>query len=104
MSKRLTLAPTEIVPYAAKLTVFSRRLKDSYGLTLVYHHHMMMVAETFDEISAIFDAAGPEVGLLLDTGHARAAGFDFVRLIERFANRITHIHLKDVRAEVPGEG
>ncbi|MCW0001389.1 myo-inosose-2 dehydratase [Pararhizobium sp. YC-54] len=100
MSKRLTLAPTEIVPYAAKLTDFSRRLKDAYGLTLAYHHHLMMVAETFDEISAIFDATGPEVGLLLDTGHARAAGFDFVRLIKRFADRIVHIHLKDVRAEV----
>ena len=60
----------------------------------------MMVAETFDEVSDLFDRTGRDVGLLLDTGHAEAGGFDYGRLIERFGDRIVHIHLKDVRAEV----
>jgi inosose dehydratase len=59
----------------------------------------MMVAETFDEISAVVGRAGPELGLLLDTGHAVVAGFDYARLIDRFGDRIVHIHLKDVRRE-----
>ncbi|MCO6425072.1 myo-inosose-2 dehydratase [Sinorhizobium meliloti] len=100
MSERLTMPKTEVVAYAARLTEFAKRLAGEYDLKLAYHHHLMMVAETFDEISAILDSAGPETGLLLDTGHAAAGGFDYVRLIDRFADRIVHIHLKDVRGQV----
>jgi sugar phosphate isomerase/epimerase len=46
------------------------------------------------------DATGPEVGLLLDTGHARFAGADPAGLARRYASRIGHLHAKDVRAEV----
>lgn len=99
MSKRRHLPGADVAAYAARLSDFGMRLGDMYGLTLAYHHHLMMVAETFDEISTIFDAAGPSVGLLLDTGHAAAAGFEYTRLIERFGDRIVHIHLKDVRPE-----
>ena len=40
------------------------------------------------------------MGLLLDTGHATAAGFDYSVLLNEFGSRIGHIHLKDVRAEM----
>ncbi|WP_417280754.1 TIM barrel protein [Celeribacter sp.] len=86
--------------YARRLTEFAIHLRDTYGLTLAYHHHLMMVAETFAEIEALMSLTGPQVELLLDTGHAAGAGFDYVQLIERFADRIVHIHLKDVRADV----
>src|SRR5262249_61897386 len=42
----------------------------------------------------------PEVGLLLDTGHAAFAGADPVALAARYAGRIVHVHAKDVRAAV----
>ncbi|MUZ75414.1 myo-inosose-2 dehydratase [Agrobacterium vitis] len=100
MSARLVMPKEEVAAYAARLTEFGRRMTGEYGLTLAYHHHLMMVAETFDEISSLFDQTGPEVGLLLDTGHAAAAGFEYTRLIERFAERIAHIHLKDIRSPV----
>jgi inosose dehydratase len=100
MSKRVIMPKADMAAYAARLTEFAKRLAKEYDLKLAYHHHLMMVAETFDEISGIFDKVGPETGLLLDTGHAVAAGFDYVRLIERFGDRITHIHLKDIRRPV----
>lgn len=100
MSERLTMPKTEVVAYAARLTEFAKRLAGEYDLKLAYHHHLMMVAETFDEISDIFGRTGEEAGLLLDTGHAVAGGFDYTRLIERFGDRIVHIHLKDVRGPV----
>lgn len=100
MSGRRLMPKSELPGYAERLTEFGQRLLDDYGLKLAYHHHLMMVAETFDEISAVMDRAGPEVGLLLDTGHAVAGGFDYARLIERFGDRIVHIHLKDVRGAV----
>jgi inosose dehydratase len=97
MSHRLLMPKTDVAGYAARLTEFGRRLKGEHGLTLAYHHHLMMVAETFDEVSRLFDATGRDAGLLLDTGHAHAGGFDYANLIERFGDRIVHIHLKDVR-------
>jgi inosose dehydratase len=56
--------------------------------------------ETADEIAALCQATGPEVGLLLDTGHAYAAGADYGEILRRFGDRVVHIHLKDVRREV----
>jgi inosose dehydratase len=100
MSERLIMPQADVAAYAARLTEFGKRLSGEYGLKLAYHHHLMMVAETFDEISALFDKTGPETGLLLDTGHAVGGGFDYAKLIERFGERINHIHLKDVRAPV----
>lgn len=100
MSQRLLMPRDAVDAYAGRLTGFAERLEGEYGLRLAYHHHLMMVAETFDEISALFDRTGPAVGLLLDTGHAAGGGFDYARLIERFGARIAHIHLKDVRGPV----
>lgn len=100
MSRRVTLKADDFQSYADRLTDFGARLQAAYGITLAYHHHLMMVAETFDEISTLFDRTGRSVGLLLDTGHCAAGGFDYRHLIERFGNRIVHIHLKDVRADV----
>jgi inosose dehydratase len=100
LSRQLTLGRQEWDGYAARITEFAARLQERHGLRLAYHHHLMMVAETFDELSTLFDRTGPEAGLLLDLGHATAAGFDYNRVIERFGDRIVHIHLKDVRTEV----
>lgn len=103
MSRRLVMDEEALPAYARRLTEFARWLHGEYGLRLAYHHHLMMVAETLTEISALLDHAGPELGLLLDTGHAAAAGFDYARLIERHGDRIVHIHLKDMRNQVIGD-
>lgn len=100
LSKRLKLGTDAWKTYGERLTTFAEKLKAAYGLQLSYHHHLMMVAERFEEIDALMKATGPAVGLLLDTGHAVAGGFDYVRLIEAHGDRITHIHLKDVRADI----
>jgi len=99
MSGRIQLDADQMHKYAAKMDEFSRWLEGEYGLKLSYHHHLMMVAETWDEVSRLFDSA-PATGLLLDTGHAHAAGFDYMKMVERFGDRINHLHLKDVRANI----
>ncbi|MDE3027191.1 MAG: myo-inosose-2 dehydratase [Paracoccaceae bacterium] len=97
MSHRVQLSASEALAYADRLGEFDRRLRGAYGLKLAYHHHLMMVCESFDEVSRVIERA--QCGLLVDTGHAAAAGFDYARLFERFGDLVTHIHLKDVRAE-----
>ena len=100
LSARRPLDPSAFAAYGERLTRFADALKRDYGLGLAYHHHLMTVAETFPEVEAVMAATGPSVGLLLDTGHAAAGGFDYARLIGAFGPRINHIHLKDVRADV----
>ena len=68
------------------------------GVRLAYHHHMGTVVQSAADIDALMQATGPEVGLLLDTGHAAFAGADPQALASRYAPRIVHVHAKDVRA------
>ena len=73
------------------------------GVRLVYHHHMGTVVQAEAEIDALMAATGPEVHLLLDTGHAVFAGADPVALARRYRSRISHVHTKDIRAAVMAE-
>ena len=97
---RLGLSPKlesiDLESYASKMDEFAKRVR-SRGMKLAYHYHLKMLVENAAEIAAFFAATSDEVGVLLDTGHARAAGADYVEVIRRFGNRIVHIHLKDVR-------
>jgi inosose dehydratase len=76
------------------------RLTASEGVQLAYHHHMGTVVQSEEDIHELMAATGPEVGLLLDTGHATFAGADPVALAKRYRDRIRHIHTKDVRLAV----
>ena len=85
---------------------FGRRLTElaaataAEGVRLAYHHHMGTVVQSEEDIDALMETTGNEVGLLLDTGHATFAGADPVSLAGRYAPRISHVHAKDVRAAV----
>lgn len=70
------------------------------GVQIAYHHHMGTVVESEDEVDLLMSHTGPSVGLLLDTGHLTYAGGDPVAVQKRYANRIVHVHCKDLRAEV----
>jgi inosose dehydratase len=99
LSQSPELKSIDLPAYARKVELFSERLKEE-GLVFAYHHHLMMLVEKADEIAAFCDATNDSVGLLLDTGHATAAGADYAEIIRRFGSRIVHIHLKDVRRNV----
>ena len=66
---------------------------------LAYHHHMGTVVQTASEIDSLL-AAAPNLHLLLDTGHLALASEDPLGVLERHGERVAHVHLKDVRAEV----
>lgn len=70
------------------------------GVRLAYHHHMGTVVQSEEDIDALMETTGAEVGLLLDTGHAAFAGAEPALLAHRHASRICHVHAKDVRASV----
>jgi inosose dehydratase len=98
LSKRPVLKASEFSAYARKLGEFAISLKET-GIKLAYHHHLKMLVERAEEIDALCESTREEVGLLLDTGHAYAAGADYAEIIRKFGSRVVHIHLKDVRRE-----
>jgi inosose dehydratase len=99
LSRGTKLNSIDLAAYAERLTEFSVGL-NRRGIKLAYHYHLKMVVETAEEITAFCEATPPEVGLLLDTGHAYAAGADYGEILRRFGDRVVHIHLKDVRGDV----
>ncbi|HEY1873369.1 MAG TPA: myo-inosose-2 dehydratase [Steroidobacteraceae bacterium] len=99
LARRPQLAPGDWRQFGRRVTEVAAATA-AEGVRLVYHHHMGTVVQSEADIDALMDATGPEVGLLLDTGHARFAGADPVALARRYASRIGHLHAKDVRAEV----
>jgi inosose dehydratase len=99
LSKRPTLKQIELSTWAQKLAEFATMLKET-GITLAYHYHLKMLVETAEEIEAFCESTPEQVGLLLDTGHAYAAGADYSEILRKFGSRVVHIHLKDVRRDV----
>jgi inosose dehydratase len=99
LSRKTRLKTIDLAAYAEKLGEFSIGL-NKRGIMLVYHYHLKLLVETAEEITAFCEATRPEVGILLDTGHAYAAGADYAEILRRFGDRVVDIHLKDVRREV----
>ena len=88
--------------YGERLNAFGAHLKQTYGITLAYHHHMgayVQSPEDIDHLMAVTDPAG--VGLLFDTGHAWFGGAeDTLGLLKKHMKRVVHVHCKDVRPQV----
>lgn len=99
LSKRPLLSEADWALLLPRMNEFGKRLK-ARGLHLAYHHHMGTVIEAESEIDRLMDGTGPEVGLLLDTGHLTFAGGDPVRAAKRHAKRVVHVHCKDIRRAV----
>jgi inosose dehydratase len=66
------------------------------GLRLVYHHHMGTLIQDEREIERLMSLTH-QVQLLLDTGHLLFADVDPLRILEHYAKRIGHVHLKNIR-------
>jgi inosose dehydratase len=75
------------------------------GLTMALHPHSGSMIETDAQIERIL--AETAVPVCLDSGHLAIGGADPVEFVRRHAERIVHVHLKDVDAglaERVGEG
>jgi inosose dehydratase len=73
------------------------------GIKFAYHHHLGTVVENQGDMDAFIAATSPSVGFTLDTGHAALGGVKSVDTIQRYPERINHVHCKDVRGPVHAE-
>lgn len=100
LSARPVLTTSEWKQFGKRYSDFARAISDTYGLQLVYHHHMGTCVQTEAEIDRFMEVTDEPVGLLLDTGHATWGGADPLRLARHYRARIHHVHCKDVREAV----
>ena len=84
----------------------ARSVMREAGLPTVFHHHCAGHVETPEEIARLLEMTDPElVGLVFDTGHyiygtGTADGRLALEGVQRFGDRIRHMHFKDCQPEV----
>jgi inosose dehydratase len=70
-----------------------------HGLTFAYHPMVSTIIQEEDQIDHLLDSY-PALPLVLDTGHLALAGIEPIRLLDRYLDRIVHVHLKNIRPDV----
>jgi len=78
-----------------RLHVLAQRVAED-GLTLVLHPHAGTLLESGQDIALALEHT--DVPWCLDTGHLLIGGVDPVQFVRDHADRIGHVHLKDVDA------
>lgn len=68
------------------------------GLRATLHPHVGTMIETGEEALRVI--AGSKIALCLDTGHLLIGGGDPTAIAAEHADRIGHVHLKDVRLDL----
>jgi inosose dehydratase len=75
----------------------ARYIFESFGIHLVFHPHVDTHVDTQERIERFLTDTDPQfVNLCLDTGHVAYCNGDNVELVERFPDRVTYVHLKQV--------
>jgi inosose dehydratase len=75
-----------------------RDVAGAHGLRTVLHPHVGTHVERTEEVERFL--VDSDLPLCLDTGHLLIGGTDPVDLARRHPDRIGHLHLKDVRADL----
>lgn len=71
------------------------------GFKLCFHHHMGTVVQSAAETDRMLANTDPNyVFLCYDTGHFTFAGEDPLLMLQKYADRVGHVHLKDMRLSV----
>ncbi len=69
---------------------------EARGITASLHPHIGTMVEQLPEVERTL--AGSRIGLCLDTGHLAIGGAEPVVIATTYADRVAHVHLKDVDA------
>ena len=99
VNARPRLSRDEVLAYGAKLSELAAWMRDQ-GMPMAYHHHMGSVIEAEEDVNWLMEGSAEAVQLCFDTGHMLFGGGDVMRVMDRWAERIGHVHFKDIRPEV----
>ncbi|URL01910.1 myo-inosose-2 dehydratase [Avibacterium sp. 20-126] len=82
------------------------KLAAEKGMRVCLHHHMGTGIQTPEEIDRYMSVVNDDVYLLFDSGHlyySEGSQHAMLDVLEKYIDRIIHVHLKDVRDEVVNE-
>lgn len=99
VNNRPTLSRDDMMAYGAKLTELAKWMADQ-GMPMAYHHHMGSIVESEDDVNWLMEGSGPELRLCFDTGHLLFGGGDVMATLNRWGERVHHVHFKDIRPDV----
>lgn len=98
--KKHVMNEEEWARFCAGLNRLGKVAKEK-GFKLCFHHHMGTVVQTAEETDYMMAHTDPEyVFLCYDTGHFTFAGEDPLLMLNKYADRVGHVHLKDMRRDV----
>ncbi len=75
----------------------------TYGVHVHFHNHVGSHVESPAEVNRLVRELPSEVDLCFDTGHYAFGGGDSLQFVERHADKIGYMHLKDVDKSVLDE-
>lgn len=99
LSIKRKLTEDQIRVYGHKMTSFAEWCSEQ-GMQIAFHHHMAAPIETEEELDHMMKHSGKGLSLLFDAGHMAFAGGDVLRVIDKYHDRISHVHAKDIRKSV----
>ncbi len=68
-------------------------IAEKYGLCACYHPHLGTIAENAQQIDRVLHSC--KIAFCPDCGHIQAAGSNAADVVEKYAERISYMHLKD---------
>ncbi|MFE3454701.1 sugar phosphate isomerase/epimerase family protein [Nonomuraea sp. NPDC059194] len=83
---------------AAERVAAACEVVSSYGVRPVFHPHYATYVERAAEIDTLMELT--DVALCLDSGHFALGGAEPAAYAEKYADRVGHVHVKDVRHAV----
>jgi len=105
----LGLSAAEWRVFAQGAEHVARAVREETGLATVFHHHCAGYVETPDEIARLLELTDPNLlGLVFDTGHyllgaGGAADQTIQAGLDRFGDRIWHMHFKDCHPDIAAQ-
>jgi len=101
MENKRVLTDEEWTRLCEGLNKLGKLSLEQYGIRSCFHHHMGTVVQTVEETTRLMENTDPKyVFLCFDTGHFTFAGEDPVKMLEKFADRVGHVHLKNMRMPI----
>jgi inosose dehydratase len=91
------LEPEQWDHLTSGMDALGKALLEEFGVELVFHPHVDSHVDTQARTERLLENTDPQyVNLCLDTGHLAYCGGDNVAVIEKYPERITYTHLKQV--------
>ncbi len=109
IAPEMGLSPAQWDIFARGAERIARTVRGETSLQVAFHHHCAGYVETPEEIARFLDMTDPDLlGLVFDTGHflygtGSNDGSHVEDGLERFGERVQHVHFKDCQPRVAEE-